>query len=222
MAKTIKAVLFDRDNTLAQTDVAVYAQAGQWLAQHFGQDASHAQRTLVALWQERGPLWAKITSHAEETAYWNDYGTQLATRLQLPPGAIEAFMEHYPYERYLRAVPHAREVLSELRKQGHKIGVLSNTFPSIERTLEAIKVADLVDVPLATCLMGAHKPEPLAFVQAAEALGFAPKEILFIDDKPENIEAARQLGMKAELIDLTGKTPQAISTLTEVLKLVES
>ena len=44
-----------------------------------------------------------------------------------------------------------------------------------------------------------------------------PGEILFIDDKLENIVAARRAGMQAELIDLRGQQPGAIHTLDAVL-----
>lgn len=47
--------------------------------------------------------------------------------------------------------------------------------------------------------LGCSKPEP-AFYAAVEARsGFRPDEILFIDDKAENVEAAQERGWKAAL-----------------------
>jgi putative hydrolase of the HAD superfamily len=119
----------------------------------------------------------------------------------------------------MKPVDGARDVLTELRGRGLKIGVLSNTLPSIGRTLSAVGLDDLVDVALATCTLGVHKPEAQAFLLAADALGVAPGEVLFIDDKAENVEGARAVGMRAELIDLQGRTPGALSDLHAVLPL---
>lgn len=217
---TLKAVLFDRDDTLAVTDPAVYREAAQWLAGRFGLDPRQAGQTLAGLWQERMNDWWDLRSHEDETQFWEAYGGELTGRLGLPPAAAAEVTGAYPYERYMKPVSGAREVLTELRRRGLKIGVLSNTLPSIERTLDAIGLRDLVDVPLATCLLGVHKPEARAFTLAADALGLPPAEILFIDDLIENVEAARTVGMRAEQIDLSGQTAGALHSLREVLDLV--
>ncbi len=41
------------------------------------------------------------------------------------------------------------------------------------------------------------KPEPAIYLHAAEGLRTPPENILFIDDKPENIDAALAVGMQA-------------------------
>ena len=69
-------------------------------------------------------------------------------------------MDRWPYEAYMKPVPNAREVLGTLRERGLKVGVLSNTLPSIDRTLRFVGLDDLVDVAVATCSVGVHKPDP--------------------------------------------------------------
>jgi putative hydrolase of the HAD superfamily len=44
---------------------------------------------------------------------------------------------------------------------------------------------------------GVGKPDPAIFLRSAERLGLSPAEILFIDDKAANAEAARRVGMDA-------------------------
>lgn len=216
---SLKAVLFDRDDTLVTTDPGMYREAALWAADHFGLDARVVGSTMQTLWQERGGSWWGLRSHAEEAAYWADYGADLAARLALDAGDAGALLEAYPYERFMKAVPNARAVLTELRGRGLKVGVLSNTLPSIDRTLAAVGLADLVDVALATCLIGVHKPEAGAFEYALKALGVQAGETLFVDDRPENVEAARALGLRAALIDLKGERPAAIHDLAAVLEL---
>lgn len=41
------------------------------------------------------------------------------------------------------------------------------------------------------------KPDPIIYQHAAEGLGVPPSEVLFIDDREDNIEAARAAGMQA-------------------------
>lgn len=220
MSHAIRAVLFDRDDTIAYTDQDVQRQAAIWTAQKHQLEPQLVGHTLAQLWQEKTSDWWHLRTLDQEAEFWRGYGLELTKRLNLDEIHAPELMASFPYERYMKPVEGAHEVLSALRGQGLKIGVLSNTLPSIDRTLEAVGLADLVDVALATCTLGVHKPEQEAYLLAAEALELAPQEILFVDDKPENVEAARQVGMQATLIDLRGQHPDAIHDLRAVLELV--
>lgn len=46
--------------------------------------------------------------------------------------------------------------------------------------------------------VGAEKPDPAIYQAAFQTAGVAPQEAFFTDDMPENIEAARALGLDAE------------------------
>lgn len=221
----VRGVLFDRDETIAYTDPAVYREAASWAADQFGLDVSAVGKALQAQWaaqedpQKVGGWWG-LRSEQDETDYWARYGQELSERLGVAAEQIGPMLSEWPYQRYMKAVPEARAVLGELRERGIKVGVLSNTLPSIAATLEAIDLADLVDVAIATCTLGVHKPEPDAFVQAAALMDLPLSEILFIDDKAENVEAARRVGMQAEVIDLRGREPGTLHGLNAVLERV--
>ena len=222
---TIRGVLFDRDETIAYTDPGVYHEAAQWAAQHFGLDVHAVRQALTAQWAaQEDPAqiggWWSLRTEADEAVYWQRYGHELAARLGVPEGDIGVMLSEWPYQRYMKAVPEARAVLGELRSRGLRVGVLSNTLPSIAATLEAMNLADVVDVAMASCMLGVHKPEQEAFVQAAALMELPPGQILFIDDKLENVVAARMAGMRAELIDLRDQQPGAIHDLRSVLDLI--
>lgn len=219
--QSLHAVLFDRDDTLTHTDRAVYREAALWTANEFGLDAARVERALAAQWVEQAEAWRDLRTGEDETAFWTAYAEALAGRLGLDAAQLPALMAAFPYERFLRPVAGAREVLGKLRARGLRIGVLSNTLPSIDRTLEAAGLDDLVDVAVASCTVGAHKPEAGAFLAALERLGLPAAAVLFVDDRAENVEAARALGMPAALIDHTGRTPGALHSLDAVLRLVE-
>lgn len=48
--------------------------------------------------------------------------------------------------------------------------------------------------------LGHRKPEPKSFLSVCEATGHAPGDFLFVDDRPENVEGARRIGMRAEQV----------------------
>jgi putative hydrolase of the HAD superfamily len=216
-ARRYRAVLFDRDGTIAYTDEGVYAEAAQWAAQTFGKPAREMGAALQAQWEARAFQWWHLRSRDDEDAFWADYGRELAGRMGVDPARAPEIMAAYPYWRYMKPAPQAREVLSELKSRGLKIGVLSNTLPSVHETLDEIGVGDLIDAAVASCVVGVHKPEAEAYLYAARALDVSPAEVLFVDDLPENVEAARALGMGGLLIDLSGRNPAAIHRLTQVL-----
>jgi len=51
---------------------------------------------------------------------------------------------------------------------------------------------------LASCRLGHRKPEAAIYRVLVERAGVRPEEILFVDDRPENVEGARRLGLTAE------------------------
>lgn len=50
-----------------------------------------------------------------------------------------------------------------------------------------------------SCELGIGKPDPAIYTHTCESLGVAPEHTLFLDDKPENIEAAASVGLNAVL-----------------------
>lgn len=216
----LRAVLFDRDDTLARSAPEMYLEAADWLAARHGLDAAAAHRALVEQWQSQAEAWRGLRTLRDEQAYWTRYAEALAQRLGLEVRHVPALLQAFPYERFMRPVAGAREVLAELRARGLRIGVLSNTLPSIDRTLRALDLADLVDVAVATCTVGVHKPEPGAFRHALAQLDLPAAAVLLVDDLPENVAAARAVGLQAALIDLTGRTEGALHDLRDVLALV--
>lgn len=59
--------------------------------------------------------------------------------------------------------------------------------------------------------LGCVKPEPAIYREAERRLGRAPAELLFFDDLPENVEAARAAGWRAETIDHASGTSEQVA-----------
>ena len=217
----LQAVLFDRDDTLSVNDPSVYAEAAGWAEREFGVPASKVLRVMRQHWESEFGSWWALRTIGDEQAFWQRYAHELAADLELSAHQGEALLAQFPYHAFMRPAPGAAATLRELRRRNLKIGVLSNTLPDIWPTLEATGLAELVDVALSSCALGVHKPQAEVFLLAAQALGVPCQAVLFVDDRQENVDAARRVGMRAALVDLRGASAGAISELAEVLELVE-
>ena len=102
-------------------------------------------------------------------------------------------MENYlPY-------PGIREVLGTLSKT-HRLGVISDTWPSIEQQLEYLGISQFLSFQTFSCYLGIFKPDRRMYLDALEKSGVAASEAVFIDDSPRNLEGAAALGITPILI----------------------
>ncbi len=100
------------------------------------------------------------------------------------------------YNDIFRLNPPALDVLRKHKAAGKALILLSNTdvrrFGFIRETYPEMLIFD--DYVLSFEL-GMVKPEPAIYLEAARRAGCRPEECVFIDDMPENVEAAMKLGM---------------------------
>ena len=211
---TLRAILFDRDDTLSLTEQGMYMEAALWTQERFGLEPKITLSAMREQWASVEGKWQHLRTLEEEHQFWKEYALELGKGLNLTGEQALELVTEWPYYRFIKAVPEAREVLSKLREKGYKIGVLSNTLPNVAATLSAIEIHDLVDVAIASCTLGTHKPDLECFVQAAQLLEHAPHEILFVDDKLENVQAALELGMHALLINHHSETGESFKYST--------
>lgn len=90
-------------------------------------------------------------------------------------------------------------IIDALKKKGHRCVLGSNTYPP-----HMEKVGNLEEKPLLhldalyeSWRMGIAKPSPLFFRYILEKEGVEAKDVVFIDDKLKNVEAARGEGITA-------------------------
>ena len=58
--------------------------------------------------------------------------------------------------------------------------------------------------------IGHRKPHPEAFAHVLQAIGAPAGQVLFFDDLPDNVEAARRLGLRAALVRGPGDVADAL------------
>ena len=102
-------------------------------------------------------------------------------------------MENYiPY-------PGIEEVLNSLSKT-HKLGIISDTWPSIEAQLEHIGISQYLSFCTFSCFVGVFKPDQRIYQDALNKCGFQAEDIVFIDDAVRNLDGAAALGITPILI----------------------
>ena len=85
-----------------------------------------------------------------------------------------------------------------LKERGFQTGILSNMGDSVlDNMLQHFAWIEDFDVLIWSYQHNLAKPEAAIYELLLARLGTAPEETLFLDDKLENVEAARHLGIQA-------------------------
>lgn len=104
-----------------------------------------------------------------------------------------------------------REVLRNLRREGHKIGICSNL--SFEYGAAVRSLLYQADEHIFSYEVGAAKPDPLIYREVCSRFGALPRQVLFVGDgRRADFSGPQAFGMRARLIDRA-----AGQTLAEVL-----
>lgn len=116
----------------------------------------------------------------------------------------EAYLNRMTCETELE--PHAKEVLGAIKQQGGKIGIVSNGFKEVQyRKLKNSGLIEYVDAVFTSEEAGIHKPSPIIFRKALEALAgeryhtqrqvVKAKTLMIGDDFANDIEGAQVFGI---------------------------
>ncbi|MBR3334413.1 MAG: HAD family hydrolase [Clostridia bacterium] len=95
--------------------------------------------------------------------------------------------------------PGIAEVLGTLSKT-HRLGIISDTWPSIEPQLESIGVSPYLSFCTFSCFVGVFKPDRRIYLDALSKCGVPAEETVFIDDAVRNLDGAAALGITPVLI----------------------
>jgi len=126
----------------------------------------------------------------------------------------------------------AHEVIVELKSQGYKIGLLSNSSYDTANSWRSSALAQMFNVTVFSCLVGLMKPDPRIFQLVAEQLRVKPEECIYVADGMDGeLKAAARIGMMPVCIrfhDIDKKEPyleqwhgSTIITLHEVLNFIK-
>ena len=121
-----------------------------------------------------------------------DLGLSVKERDQIARDRACNMKNYIPY-------PGITEVLGTLSKT-HKLGIISDTWPSIEPQLEHIGVSQYLSFTTFSCFVGVFKPDKRIYLDALNKCGVPAEETVFIDDVVRNLDGAAALGITPILI----------------------
>lgn len=103
---------------------------------------------------------------------------------------------------WLRANPDALALASEIKAAGVRTAILSNMPPDLLYAMrKTFDWLDEFEVQIWSCEHGVIKPDAAIYRICLDALGCEPQRALFFDDRPNNVEGARQAGMEAHVFE---------------------
>jgi putative hydrolase of the HAD superfamily len=237
MTRTIRSVFFDAGNTLLHLDYAFIADI---LRAHGHQrsaaDVRTAEYAAKAAVDEflmprieapdgvEGLLWP---SDRERPSYFAIALRQLGIEENQAAPILDALRRCNQEDCLWRVIEaDTVEVLTEMRRRGLKLAVVSNSDGRIEADMERRGLHGHFETVIDSHVVGVEKPDPAIFHLALERLGTTAEESLFVGDVfAIDVLGARGAGMDAILIDPLGGYPgyvdcRRIRRLGELLELL--
>lgn len=224
------AVFLDRDGTVARGSAAKAKARDAAVARLLGVASFHLDPAVHE--QAFSPLiedldQPPVTTVEIEKDFWRRYYVRIL-RSQGYGGDCEAAAESlcrdFVFWKMLEPYPDAVHVMRTIKSAQLLIGIISDTFPSLELTFREMGLAEYVDSYTSSSVVGVGKPDPRIFRAALDSLGVGSAESVFVDDTFEEVEGARRFGLTSFHIDRRAPADDlaggVITTLTPLLTLL--
>jgi beta-phosphoglucomutase len=188
--RVLKAILWDMDGVVADTEEAHLLAWRQFLAE---QGRSVTAEQFATTFGMANPAilrqWFGDALRAEDIHSWSARKEAL-------------FRTFVP--THVRALPGAREWLRWGRERGYRQAIASSgEMANIVAVVAALEIGNQFDALVSGAFLPRSKPDPAVFLQGAAALGVAPEECLVVEDGIVGVEAARRAGMRCLALTTT-------------------
>jgi len=146
-------------------------------------------------------FWARRVEYdaarLDERSYWS--GIAAAAGKTFDESALPVLIRH-EVELWNNYDERILGWVSHLRARGFRTAILSNLPRVLGEELRATPgFLDPFDHITFSYELGSVKPEPAIYQDAVRGLEIAAGEGLFLDDRTENVEGARAVGLQAEI-----------------------
>ncbi len=201
---TIRAMIFDLDGTLVQTEklkAISYARAVQDLCSDKVSEAQviEAYKNVVGLPRKQvaQSLVEQFALEAQARACMSDFGVKTPWQ-----AFIQVRLQHYegmladPDIILDNQWPFNLQVLEQARVEACKTGLATmSRCPQATRVLEVLDLVDAFDFIATRDDVKRGKPDPEIYLLAAQALDVVPSRCLVLEDSPSGVRAALAAGM---------------------------
>lgn len=201
----VDAVLFDADGVLQSPTVRWRAA----LAAHAGRSADDEALGGLAA--------ALLRLEADHLTGERDFEGALVRLLTEVDDRASVGLDAPAVLRIFNAIdpdPQVLAVVAALRRQGYRCCLASNQQPHrADHMSRALGYRALFDQEFYSCRLGAAKPDGRFFARVVDRLKVPADRIFFVDDRAENVHAARGAGLQAERFERS----QGVDTLRRLL-----
>lgn len=205
----IKAIFFDLDNTLCDSDTAWDIATGETFQLLHKYKPEVSEKVITKAWTTvHQKLFQQLNAGKGSMAELRDSRFQhLFKELGLPQGTITEELNDFLSSRYLTSLRLYEDVSVLEALHTYHVGIVTNgahdnhtdsQFSKVQRLglskrIQSLTISDEV---------GVRKPNTKVFTVACERAGVSPKEVLFVGDSIKNdIVGANRVGMTSVLID---------------------
>ncbi|MBI3984594.1 MAG: HAD family phosphatase [Candidatus Levybacteria bacterium] len=162
---------------------------------------------------ETDQMWKK---YVENSNRW-DKGELSLERVYEILSEITGIPKEQIWEKFYSKAELNEDVVEIIKKlkRNYKVFLFSNFVSELLRKLlESHKITDIFDEIIISSEYKMRKPDPRFYELLLKTAGVKAEEILFIDDRQENIEAAKVFGINTVLF-------KDVKTLKDNLKLMQ-
>ena len=184
MTKT-KCVLFDIGGVLVDWHMS-------WITSEVSKRFDIKEDLIISAFDEHLP---KLDSgKIEESNFWYNVATD--TESDLLKNTQESLWDTYFRKN---AIPNSdvQKLSVDLKNNGFTIGIISNIEKVTHGVVDDWDMLSHFEHKFMSYQIGFSKPDPRIYEHVIEKLPFSADELLFIDDKPSNVESAKNCGIES-------------------------
>jgi glucose-1-phosphatase len=197
-----KAIIFDFGNVLCSFDNKVFLKA-------------LSRRSLCSVPELDRVIYkeSRICSQYETGEMSSEEFMKNIQALAGTSLSEEEFIEHYARRKF-SPIPGSFELVQNLKDQGYKLGLLSNTSEmDFEHYIRKIPVFPLFDAVSTSYQVGAMKPSPLIYKDSLAKLELPAQSCVYIDDVTKYVQVAQDMGMRGIVCRENGQVVQDLRAL---------
>ncbi len=218
---TVRAVLFDVDFTIARPGPELGPEGYRRLGERFGLELDPSRYDAAREKAVEGIRRHPELEHDEEI--WVAFTERIIRGMGGDAdSAYDCAVEMtraWEHAAHFELYEDAKPVLEELREQGVKLGLVSNTGRDLDEFVAHHHLQ--VDAALGSRAFGRTKPHPTIFREVLQRLGVEPADAAMVGDSPEDdVEGAHAAGIEqAFLLDRDGRYPEVADRLPDLYAL---
>jgi putative hydrolase of the HAD superfamily len=127
--------------------------------------------------------------------YWRQIGRSLGRR-DFSDAEISELIR-LDREAWLRLQAGTVALIEDLAAAGQPLALLSNAPDDLAQAISSLPIVAHFGQLIFSCQLKLAKPDPECYTRALEILGASAADVIFIDDRMENVTAAAALGLRS-------------------------